>query len=940
MKSAVRAIGLSLVLVLISLLIACGSSSKSTPAAETIAATSGTPQSAAVGVAFTAPLVATVTQGGSPVSGATVTFTAPSSGASGIFTTSGTNTETDTTNSSGVATSSVFTAGTEAGAYMVTAAVAGVSTAANFNLTNLAGAPASVTATSGSGQSAAAGAAFTSPLVATVLDADSNPVSGVTVTFTAPSSGASGTFTTSGTNTEQDITGANGVATSSTFTANSVIGGPYTVTGTVAGVTTPANFNLTNTVPPPLIAPIGGTPQSAAVGTAFAQPLSAKVTQDGLDVKGATVTFTAPTSGASGIFATSGTSTEQDVTGTNGVATSSTFTANTAAGAYTVTAMVSGALNAANFSMTNTAAAAASIAATSGSGQSGPINTAFAAPLVATVLDQYSNPVSGVTVTFTAPSSGASGTFAGSTNGAIFTATTNASGVATSSTFTANSTVGGPYVVTGTVAGVASPANFSLTNTAASACTGTLNNGLLKGHYAFTLRGWNGATTAISAAGSFVADGQSDGAITSGLIDIVNQASTTNGGLTSTAFTGTYCVQQSNNLAIVTITPGIGGATSTLAAALDASDGNGHIISYDTSGNLMSGLLRLQTTSAFSTSSIDGTYVDGAVGADTGGNRFASAGVGTYTGAGAITGGEFDSDDAVLGPVSDGTFTSSNFAVAGTGRATADITYNGSFTRHFVYYVVSASEMLRMELDSTVSPPEVEVGQVLLQSNPSLSGNMVFSAEDISGSAAPEVQGGILTASSGSFTLDLDDNDGGTIQSAPITGNYAVGANGRMTVSGLSGCPGGCGTNNPVFYLVGPNQGFLVGTDNGVQFGMLTAQTGSNFTNSSLSGLYLGGTREAPIYNGSVEADSVNLSSGTVAGTTDKTKVNNNTTATSQETISATYAVSSNGRVVVSQGGVTQVILYIVSGSQVIGIDGQPSSSGGPTNPKLTDFHQ
>jgi hypothetical protein len=63
-------------------------------------------------------------------------------------------------------------------------------------------------------------------------------------------------------------------------------------------------------------------------------------------------------------------------------------------------------------------------------------------------------------VTFTAPASGASGTFAGGTN----TATTNAQGIATANTFTANNIAGGPYNVTASAAGVATPANFSLTN--------------------------------------------------------------------------------------------------------------------------------------------------------------------------------------------------------------------------------------------------------------------------------------------------------------------------------------------------------------------------------------------------------------------------------------------------------------------------------------------
>src|SRR5690349_172304 len=80
----------------------------------------------------------------------------------------------------------------------------------------------------------------------------------------------------------------------------------------------------------------------------------------------------------------------------------------------------------------------ASVTATAGTPQSAAINTAFATQLQATVRDAANNPVSGVVVTFTAPTSGASGTFAGGVN----TAATNASGVATSTTFTANGTAG------------------------------------------------------------------------------------------------------------------------------------------------------------------------------------------------------------------------------------------------------------------------------------------------------------------------------------------------------------------------------------------------------------------------------------------------------------------------------------------------------------------
>ena len=115
-----------------------------------------------------------------------------------------------------------------------------------------------------------------------------------------------------------------------------------------------------------------------------------------------------------------------------------------------------------NFSLTNMAGAAASITATAGTTQSTNVNTAFGTQLQATVKDAGNNPVSGVTVTFTAPTSGVSGTFAGGVN----TVTTNASGMATAPIFTANSIAGGPYNLTASVTGVVTSASFSLTNVA------------------------------------------------------------------------------------------------------------------------------------------------------------------------------------------------------------------------------------------------------------------------------------------------------------------------------------------------------------------------------------------------------------------------------------------------------------------------------------------
>ena len=231
----------------VTFLTSCSSSSSSTPPAHVVAitATSGGGQSAMVGAAFTNPLAATVTLNGSPASGVNVTFTAPATGASGTFaTTTPAATDTETTNASGVATSQVFTANTTAGAYSVTATATGASTPATFSLTNTAGAAANLTATSGTPQSVVTGATAAA-LVAQVTDSDGNGVAGISVTFTAPAADPSGTFTGSGTNTETDMTDANGNATAADYVAGAV-GGPYNVVASSTGLTS-VNFVLTNT---------------------------------------------------------------------------------------------------------------------------------------------------------------------------------------------------------------------------------------------------------------------------------------------------------------------------------------------------------------------------------------------------------------------------------------------------------------------------------------------------------------------------------------------------------------------------------------------------------------------------------------------------------------------------------------------------------------------
>jgi hypothetical protein len=106
------------------------------------------------------------------------------------------------------------------------------------------GVAASLSATAGTPQSADVNTAFATDLQVIVRDAANNPLAGVAVTFTAPASGASGTFA-GGQRTVTVLTNAAGVATAPAFTANGTAGS-YTVTACVAGLAGAASFALTN----------------------------------------------------------------------------------------------------------------------------------------------------------------------------------------------------------------------------------------------------------------------------------------------------------------------------------------------------------------------------------------------------------------------------------------------------------------------------------------------------------------------------------------------------------------------------------------------------------------------------------------------------------------------------------------------------------------------
>jgi hypothetical protein len=377
-----------------------------------MAATAGTPQSAKVGNAFGTRLAATASDAaGNPVGGIVVTFTAPSAGASGSFQ-AGVNTV--VTNTSGVAVAPTFTANSVAGSYTVTATASGAPSVATFELTNSARAVGRLVAVGGTPQTGRVGTAFPMRFVASVQDSFGNPVRGATLTFTAPATGANGTFP-GGTLSGAVTTDSGGIGTAPEFTAGPTAGS-YTVAVTASGLAGPALFALTNTSgsAASIVASMGSQ-QATEVNSAFSTGFSTVVNDaSGNTVSGVPVTFVAPLDGPSGTFPWG--STINVATDTSGVATAPLFIANTVAGNFAVRAYAQGVATPATFELINVPAAVNAftiVAAGGGAIATQTVQASF--DICVTAHDRFGNIATAFTGTVSISSSGALAQGAGTT---------------------------------------------------------------------------------------------------------------------------------------------------------------------------------------------------------------------------------------------------------------------------------------------------------------------------------------------------------------------------------------------------------------------------------------------------------------------------------------------------------------------------------------------
>jgi protocatechuate 3,4-dioxygenase beta subunit len=316
-----------------------------------------------------------------------------------------------------------------------------------------ANAPNTLQLVGGSPQTAPLHGGFEQPLEVTLANTNGCPVTtgaaGVSVAFSAPTSGASATFAASG--GRSVVVGADSSGRASAqLTANGAAGYYTVVASSLFGSVSFSLRNSADGLPASIVASPQAAP-TARAGTRYAQPLSVTVRDaNGDPVDGATVTFSL---GTGATFDGGGTQvTEQ--TGPDGVATTPLLTAGAVPGSFTATATVQGVTEPAKFALENLPAAPSRLTGLLPVAQRAVVGTRFPHVLTARLRAADGAPVVGATVTFAlGGAQGAAGaTFVGGSAQAA--ATTDASGRAVSPRLVAND-VSGTFTATASANGAA-----------------------------------------------------------------------------------------------------------------------------------------------------------------------------------------------------------------------------------------------------------------------------------------------------------------------------------------------------------------------------------------------------------------------------------------------------------------------------------------------------
>jgi len=523
----------------------------------------------------------------------------------------------------------------------------------------------------------------------------------------------------------------------------------------------------------------------------------------------------------------------------------------------------------------------------------------------------------------------------------------------------------GSYPVTFTASnGVGSNAtqNFTLV-VVLDPCSGstTGSESLLNGQYAFILKGFDSGTeTGETQAEPVVIGGvltfNGSGSITAGTLD---QNTNSSAGILSQSVTsGTYKLGSDHRACMaVTTAAGTQHYRATVGNISAGVASLAHVIGFDTTGPFVSGVMKKQTASAFSTSQITGNYAFGVSSNQnslscTSPCKFGAVGYFSLS-SGTVSGGEVDFN--TNGQLNNGTTGSSfpanpvgvqgngSYSISSTtGRGIFSFTPNqtGSSPVGGIIYVVSATDVFIIASDDQTQN-SLFAGELLQQSGS-------FSSHPLSGSYVGYDTGtgddggtgtgradiiliGPMTSGNSSLPFTQQRNDGGSFSSQSATGSYSVDSHGRVTYTFSA-------NHVPIVYLVNSSQGFFVNSNGGVDTGILQSQSGSPFSNSTVNGQFAFGTLDPQSPNTGIDLGVATFASPNVSVISDN---NSNGSQSSGQTQSFTYSVNSSGLVGIPSGctistssTTCQTLIYIVSPTKGFVIDTTSS------NPKVQEADQ
>lgn len=455
----------------------------------------------------------------------------------------------------------------------------------------------------------------------------------------------------------------------------------------------------------------------------------------------------------------------------------------------------------------------------------------------------------------------------------------------------------------------------------------------LNGNYVFSFSGYSQGNLVVQA-GSFTADGM--GNITNGLMDSNSAA----GPLTKLSFTGTYSLDTTNTGPMSLTIPGLGNLSYQLAVP---ASGTIRFIQNGNAGNQGTGVIsKVQSTTQVTISALAASWAFGATGADLAARRVTSAGTFRASNTGAWTGGVQDTNDN--GTVaSNVAFTGSFVAIDPvTGRGTATLSVTGGATTNYSFYPVSTSQIVMLAIDPVSSTAPLALYTLATAipptggyTNGSLTTTTVAELQGVglsTGNPVPDALLALVTFDGkGGLTVSTDENSGGTLSANKYTGTYNVQSNGRTTLTGF-------GSSSIVFYL-SANVGFIVKEDASVAAGTLVPQSGSPYTNASISGSYQGGSIEAVLPAITVEADSATPDgNGNIVLFFD---ISGPGGPQQGLTLAATYSLDSTGRAPITANSNTIGIAYVVTGvSSGAGSSGKILVLSTDANPKVNSLEK